>query len=75
MSIDTVVAIFLFLLIVGAIFACMFGITYLTAKTFPVTAYWMSILRYILMVLLLLAVIFYLLDLSGHPVIDFHPRR
>ena len=74
-NLDTIVAIFIFLMIAGGIFACMFGITYLTERTWPVTAQWMRIVRYVLLVLLLLAIIFFLLDLGGHPIIAFRNRE
>ncbi len=73
-GLDTVVEIFIFLMIAGGVFACMFGITWVTEKTWPETAPWMKIVRWALIVLALLVVIFFLLDLSGHPIVEFRSR-
>ncbi len=72
LSVDQVVGIFIWLLIVGGIFALMFFLTYYIAKQFPEAEPWMRIIRIILVVLAVFVAIFFLLSLLGHPVLVLH---
>lgn len=75
MSIDTVVAIFIALLVVGAIFGVMFAILWYIGTKYPSAGPWLDVIRIVLVVLGGLVIIFMLLDFSGHPVIHFHNQR
>lgn len=75
MNIDTVVAIFIALLVVGSIFGVMFGILWYIETKYPSAGPWLNIIRIVLVVLGGLVIIFMLLDFAGHPVINFNSRR
>ncbi len=71
-SIEGVVMVFIWLLVVGGIFALMFWLTYYIAREFPASEPWMRIIRIILVVLAVFVAIFFLLSLLGHPVLVLH---
>ncbi len=70
--VEDVVMIFIYLLIVGGIFALMFYLTYYIAGQFPTSEPWMRIIRIVLVVLAVFVAIFFLLSLLGHPVLVLH---
>jgi protein-S-isoprenylcysteine O-methyltransferase Ste14 len=70
-SINTIVEIFIALLVIGAIFGVMFGILWYIEVKYPSMKPWFDIIRIILVVLLGLALIGMLLAFSGHPVVRF----
>lgn len=75
MSIDTVVAIFVTLLVFGAIFGVMFGILWYIGTKYSSATPWLNIIRVVLVVLGGLVLIFMLLAFAGYPVIDFRTHQ
>jgi hypothetical protein len=73
-GIDTVVSIFITLLVIGAIFGVMFGVLWYIGTKYPSATPWLNIIRIVLVVLLGLVLIGMLLAYSGHPIIDFNQR-
>jgi len=71
-SIESVVGVFIWLLIVGGIFALMFYLTYYISRVFPASAPWIRLVRVILVILAVFVAIFFLLSLLGHPVLVIH---
>ncbi len=70
-SIDQVVSVFVYLLVVGLVFGLLFWlISYIEAK-FPGAVMFSGIARIILMVLAVLVLISILLSFIGHPIITF----
>ncbi len=70
-SIETIVVIFFWLIVVGCIFGLMVWLTYYIAQQWPTCEPYMRFVRIALVVLGVFVAIGALLSLLGHPVIKF----